>query len=70
MRYEAKDQRSAGDDQTPGIQVWLEVELDEQPIKGSLRMPDGDVRPFVGWLGLTSCLTALRTRPKTEGGLQ
>lgn len=70
MRDKTKDERSAGDDQTLGIRLWLQVELDEQPIKGSLRMPDGDVRPFVGWLGLTSCLTALRTRPKTEGGLQ
>lgn len=57
----------AGVEQTGGaLCVWLELELDAEPIRGTLCLPDGDSRPFVGWLGLTSCLSALRLRRERE----
>ncbi len=40
--------------------VWLEVKLDTQPITGELCVPGGVPQPFVGWLGLTALLDALR----------
>jgi hypothetical protein len=42
------------------IGVWLELDLDAQPIEGTLTPPDRPPNPFVGWLGLTAALEALR----------
>ena len=42
------------------IDVWLELDLDAQPIEGTLGRRDGPRRPFVGWLGLTAALEELR----------
>jgi hypothetical protein len=53
---------SGGD--TPGstiARVWLELDLEAQPIEGTLTAPDGPATPFVGWLGLTVALEGLRS---------
>ncbi len=42
------------------IGVWLELDLDTQPIEGTLSRSDGRPRPSVGWLGLTAALAGLR----------
>lgn len=40
------------------IELWLEVDLETEPIMGSLRLLDDDPIPFLGWLGLTAALSA------------
>lgn len=42
------------------IGVWLELDLDAQPIEGALSPPGGLPRSFIGWLGLTAALHGLR----------
>lgn len=42
------------------VALWLELDLDAQPIKGTLAPPRGPSVPFVGWLGLTAALEGLR----------
>lgn len=62
-----------GDDrpseETGPIQAWLELDLEVQPIEGTLRPPDGPPTRFSGWLGLTAALEGLRAPravPKSE----
>lgn len=43
--------------------AWLELDLEAEPISGSLRLQDDIPRPFVGWLGLSVALEALRRTP-------
>ncbi len=43
------------------IRVWLEVDLEGQPIEGTLSQPEGSSSRFTGWLGLTAALERLRT---------
>lgn len=40
--------------------AWLEVDLEAQPIEGTLRASDGKTAAFIGWLGLTAALERLR----------
>ncbi len=42
------------------IRVWMEVNLDSNPIRGTLRSPGRSPSAFVGWLGLTVALDGLR----------
>ena len=43
------------------IRVLLELGLGVEPIAGSLHQPpDGDPKPFTGWLQLTKMLEAIR----------
>lgn len=44
------------------VRVFLEVDLDVEPVRGSLTNEDGSVQTFVGWLGLTVALDRLRAR--------
>lgn len=39
---------------------WLELDLDAQPIEGTLSPPGGSPSTFIGWLGLTAALEGLR----------
>lgn len=55
------DDRPSDQPATSRIQVWLELDLDTLPIKGTLSAPDCPPIPFVGWLGLTAALEGLRT---------
>ena len=49
------------DERTTGpIRAWLELDLDAEPIEGTLSPPGGPASPFVGWLGLTAALERLR----------
>lgn len=41
------------------IRIWLELDLDAQPIEGTLTPSDGGPSRFVGWLGLTAALEGL-----------
>lgn len=47
------------------IALWLELDLDAQPIAGTLSPPGGPASPFVGWLGLTAALAGLRREPES-----
>ncbi len=43
------------------VQVLLELGPDLEPIAGILQQPpDGDPKPFTGWLQLTKMLEAIR----------
>lgn len=48
------------------IQVWLEVDLEVQPIEGKLGPPHRPPTTFIGWVGLTAALEGLR--PGTLAG--
>lgn len=53
------------DAQTDGsarISLRLEVDLDAEPIEGTMSPAGGQPNPFVGWLGLTAALEGLRSR--------
>lgn len=51
------------------VRVWLEVDFEAEPIRGTLNAPGGAPYPFVGWLGLTAALKGLRAEPEaTEMG--
>jgi len=43
--------------------AWLELDLEGEPISGTLRLQGEITRPFVGWLGLSVVLEALRRTP-------
>ena len=43
--------------------AWLELDLEGEPISGTLRLQDDITHPFVGWLGLSVVLEALRRTP-------
>ena len=43
------------------IRLILLIDLDADPINGSLETADGRSRGFVGWIGLTATLTAIRS---------
>lgn len=55
----AADHHRSGEDAAP-IRVWLECDLDADPIEGTLTKPEGTHRSFTGWLGLTAALERLR----------
>lgn len=42
------------------IGLWLEIQLDSEPICGSIRGADDAPKSFVGWLGLTALLESFR----------
>lgn len=44
------------------MELWLEVDLDDEPIRGVLRLPNEVSFPFLGWLGLTVALDRLLKR--------
>ena len=46
--------------------AWLELDLEAEPIAGTLRLQDDIARPFVGWLGLSVVLEALRRTPAQD----
>jgi hypothetical protein len=53
------------------IRVWLEVDLEAQPIEGTLGPPHGPPTTFIGWVGLTAALEGLRPAresPIVDGG--
>ncbi len=43
------------------IRLILLIDLDADPINGSLETADGSSRGFVGWIGLGAALNAIRT---------
>jgi hypothetical protein len=50
------------------IQVLLELDPRIEPIAGILRQPpNGDPKPFTGWLQLTQMLEASRTEDDSQG---
>ena len=42
------------------IRLILVIDLDAEPINGSLETPDGRSRGFLGWIGLAATLNAIR----------
>ncbi len=50
------------------IRVWMEVDLDSNPIRGTLHTPDGPASSFTGWLGLTAALDGMRSEPPAAEG--
>jgi hypothetical protein len=44
------------------LRVQLELDLDRQPISGTLRPDRGAEEPFVGWLGFVDALKRLKER--------
>ena len=56
-RVTAEDSKScrAG---TP-VRVWLELDLEAQPIAGTIGTAGARPSPFFGWLGLTAALEGL-----------
>lgn len=48
--------------------LWMEVDLDANPIRGTLRTPDGPPSSFTGWLGLTTALDGMRNEPPAAEG--
>ncbi len=51
---------AATDHQTATVDLWLRLELDSDPISGSVRSAEGTVHPFVGWLALSAVLEKAR----------
>jgi hypothetical protein len=51
------------------IRIWLELDLDAEPIEGTLTPPREGPSRFVGWLGLTAALEGLHRAhaPNEEG---
>lgn len=45
----------------------LEVDLDSEPISGSIRVADEAPERFVGWLGITALLEAVRKKGAIAG---
>ena len=45
------------------IRAWLELDLDAEPIQGTLSLPGAAANPFTGWLGLTVAIEGLRAVP-------
>ena len=43
------------------VRLWMEIELDADPIRGALTVPELARREFSGWLGLAAALEALRS---------
>ncbi len=41
------------------IRLILVIDLDAEPINGSLETPDGRSRGFLGWIGLAATLNAI-----------
>ncbi len=52
---------------TTSIGVWLELDLDAQPIEGTLSPPGDPPARFTGWLGLTAALEGLRGHEPSAG---
>ncbi len=50
------------EDRTTVLGLWLDVDVNADPIKGTLRLPGGHPEAFVGWLGLTAALDRIRAR--------
>lgn len=42
------------------IRLILVIDLDADPINGSLETLDGTARGFLGWIGLAAALNAIR----------
>ena len=43
------------------LTLWMEIELDADPIRGAFAAPKLARREFSGWLGLAAALEALRS---------
>jgi hypothetical protein len=53
----------------PGAtRLILLIDLDADPINGSLQSADGRTRGFVGWIGLAATLNAIRDGEDRPGG--
>jgi hypothetical protein len=48
------------------LRVQLEVDLDREPISGTLRPERGAEEPFVGWLGFVDALKRLHQRKEQQ----
>lgn len=46
----------------PAIKVWLELDMEIEPVEGTLRSRDGRKTRFIGWLGLSAALARFRDR--------
>ena len=49
---------------TPPIRLEVELSFTGQSVRGVLRTPDGEGRPFDGWLQLMSAVERLRPPPE------
>jgi hypothetical protein len=56
----------AAADEDGVLSVQLDVYLDRQPVRGSLRTSTGVEEPFVGWLGFVEVLGRLHERETHE----
>jgi hypothetical protein len=50
------------------VRLTIDIELDSEPIAGSMQRSDGDRTPFDGWIELVSLLqeAATREQPKPD----
>lgn len=48
------------------IEISLVVDLDAQPIRGTVAAHGGVPHPFAGWLGLTAALEGFRRKKRDE----
>lgn len=55
-------------DDTDVVRVWLEIEVDSDPIAGTIHLHDEKGVPFVGWLALSSGLERLRRMAESGEG--
>jgi hypothetical protein len=49
------------------LQIVIVVRVDGDEISGAAAGPDGERRPFLGWLGLIGALDALLEEPLPPG---
>ncbi len=54
---------AAEDSAGKAIRVWMELDLESNPIRGTLSTPGGSLSAFTGWLGLTTALDGMRNAP-------
>jgi hypothetical protein len=48
------------------IRLILWIDLDSEPITGSLTSADGATRGFSGWIALAAALETIRTEPPQQ----
>jgi hypothetical protein len=48
-------------DDSTSLSITVELEPQSEPIRGTVREPDGHARTYVGWLALIAALDDIRT---------
>jgi hypothetical protein len=53
-------ERSDAPPKAASVRIYMDIELDAEPIRGTLGLTGAGTRPFNGWLGLSAALEAVR----------